>query len=86
MAQFDLLGVLQHGPLGDSSRRKRADGRMIGVQRKADLLEVVRAVHSASRLAGGLDRGQQQRDENADDGNHHQKLDQRKAGRDRQAT
>jgi len=45
---------------------------------QADLLEVVLALQPACRLAGGLHGGQQQRDENADDGDHHQQLDQRK--------
>ena len=44
-----------------------------------DLLEVVRALGASGGLAGRLDGGQQQRDQDRDDRDHHQKLDQREA-------
>src|SRR5439155_27385786 len=44
----------------------------------ADLLEVVGALRPAGGLAGRLDRWQQQGNEDRDDGDHHEKLDQRK--------
>lgn len=39
------------------------------VQGEADLLEVVLTTHAAGRFASGLYRGQQERHENANDGN-----------------
>ncbi len=46
---------------------------------QTDLLQVVLTLRTTRGLAGGLHRGQQQRHQDADDGNHHQQLDQRKA-------
>ena len=46
------------------------------VDRQADLLEVVDALGAAGRLAGRLDGGQEQADQDGDDGDHHQQLDQ----------
>jgi hypothetical protein len=43
------------------------------------LLEVVDALHPPRGLASGLHRGEQQGDQDADDGNHDQKLNQGKA-------
>ena len=42
------------------------------------LLQVVLALHHPCRLAGRLNGWQQQRDQDADDRDHDQKLDQRK--------
>ena len=53
---------------------------MVVVQGQADLLQVVDALRPPGRLAGGLDGGQQQRDQDRDDRDHHQQLDQREAG------
>jgi len=39
---------------------------------------VVTALHAASRFASGLHGRQQQRDQNADDGDNHQQFDQSK--------
>jgi len=50
------------------------------VQGQADLLEVVDALRPPGRLACGLDRRQQQRDQDGDDGDDHQQLDQGEAG------
>ena len=47
--------------------------------RQADLLEVVRALGPTGRLAGRLDGGQEQGDQDGDDGDHHQQLDQRES-------
>jgi hypothetical protein len=52
---------------------------MVVVQREAELLEVVGALDAAGRLSGGLDGRQQQRNQDGDDRDHHQKLDQRKS-------
>jgi hypothetical protein len=49
------------------------------VERQSYLLQIVRATHPSSRLAGRLDRGKQQPNQNANDGDHHQKLNQRKS-------
>src|SRR5262249_6835094 len=42
---------------------------------EGDLLEIVRALRPPSRLAGGLDGGQEQRDQDGDDRDHHPQLD-----------
>jgi len=44
----------------------------------ADLAEVVRATGAAGRFAGGLDRWQEQRHQDADDGDHYQQFHQGK--------
>ena len=51
---------------------------MVVVQGEADLLEVIRALGAASRLASCLHRGQQKSDEDGDDRDDHQELDERK--------
>jgi hypothetical protein len=50
------------------------------VHRQGKLLEVVGALRSPRRLARGLHGRQQQRDEDANDGNYHQQFNQGKAG------
>ena len=50
---------------------------MVGGQ--AELLEVVAALHTAGGLAGRLHRRQEQPNQDADDGDHDQQLDERKA-------
>ena len=50
-----------------------------GVDGQHDLLDVVGALRPPPRLAGGLDRRQQQRDQQADDRDHDQQFDQREA-------
>jgi hypothetical protein len=49
--------------------------------RNRHLLEIVRALGAAGRFAGRLDSRQEQRDQNANDGNHNQQFDQGKAAR-----
>ena len=75
-------GVLPHaaGRVGNLVVRGRehAERVVMVVQGQAELLEVVGALHPAGRLARRLHRGQQQRDQDADDRDHHQQLDQRK--------
>ena len=53
-----------------------ADGRVIVVQRQAELLHVVDALRSAGGFTSRLDRRQQQRDQDGDDGDDHQQFDQ----------
>ena len=48
------------------------------LERDANLLQIVHALRSSGRLAGGLDRRKKQGDQDADDRNHDQQLDQRK--------
>jgi hypothetical protein len=48
------------------------------MNRQADLLEVVLALRSPRRLARGLDRRQQERDQYPDNRDHNQQLDERK--------
>jgi hypothetical protein len=49
------------------------------VYAQRELPHVIDALGAPRRLARGLNGRQQQRDQHADDGNHHQQLDQRKA-------
>ena len=49
------------------------------VESVADLLQVVDALSSTGRLSGGLDRRQEQRDENADDRDDYEELDERES-------
>ncbi len=72
------LGVADVGARGDQSRREATVGVFIGVQRQAQLLEIVGAACTARRFANLLDGGHQQRDEHGDDGQDRKKLDQRK--------
>jgi hypothetical protein len=51
---------------------------MVILKCDSDLLQIVDALRPAGRLAGGLHGGQEQRDQDADDGNHHKQFDQRK--------
>jgi hypothetical protein len=44
---------------------------------ETDLLQMVGALGAPRRLASRLDRRQQQRDKDADNGDHHQEFDQR---------
>ena len=50
---------------------------MVVVHCQAKLLEIVAATHSAGRFTCGLDGGQQQPDEHANDGDHNEQLDER---------
>src|SRR5262249_19160102 len=61
----------------DVTGRKTAVGVVIAVESQADLMEVVAAPHAAGSLADLLHGRQQQTHEGADDGNHHQQLNQR---------
>ena len=47
---------------------------------EAELLHVVGALCATGSLASRLHRGKQQRDEDSDDGDHHEEFDQRKRG------
>jgi hypothetical protein len=46
------------------------------MDRQAQLLEVISALGPTSRFTCGLDRWQQERDQDGDDGNDYQQLDQ----------
>ena len=59
--------------------REAADGIVVVVQRQADLLQVVGALHPIGGLAHLLHRRQQHADQDADDGDDHQQLDQGKS-------
>jgi hypothetical protein len=58
---------------------------VIHVHRDAHLFQIVATLHSPRRLAGRLHRWQEQRDQNADNGNDDQQLNQRERppGKDR---
>jgi hypothetical protein len=47
------------------------------LERNADVFEVVLALCATGSLAGRLDRGQEQRDQDADNRNHHEQLYER---------
>jgi hypothetical protein len=42
------------------------------MKRDSELLEVIGALRAAGRFAGGLDRGQQECDQDPDDCDHHE--------------
>jgi len=50
-------------------------GVMVRVGGQHDLLQIVGAFHASSRFTGRLNRGKQQRDQNADDGNDDEQFD-----------
>jgi hypothetical protein len=54
---------------------------MIIVKRQTELLQIILTLRPASRLAGLLDRGQQQRDQDRNDRNYDQQLNQREPTR-----
>ena len=47
---------------------------MIVLQTHAQLFQIIDALRAAGRLTCGLHGGQQERNQDADDGNHHQQL------------
>src|SRR5687768_10865640 len=51
-------------------------GRVVIVQGEADLLEIAGAMGAATRLASGLDRGNQEPDQDPDDSDDNYELDQ----------
>ena len=53
-------------------------GRLVVEARQTELTDVIRALNFAGRLAGCLNRRQEDRDQDADDRDHDQQLDQRK--------
>ena len=59
--------------------RKRQLRVVIVVQREPHLPQIVRALRPAGRLAGGLNRRQQQRHQHADNRDHDEQFDERKA-------
>ena len=52
------------------------------VHRQSNLLQIVQALGPPRRFPRRLNGGQQQGDQDADDGDHHQQLDQREGTRD----
>src|SRR6516165_6193137 len=63
----------------DDTRWKASHGTLVVIQGQADLLQIVGALDAPRRLAGRLYRGQQERDQDGDDGDHHQKFDERES-------
>ena len=59
----------------DRAGRINAVGHLVIVDGEADLREIVGAARAAGRLAGRLHGRQQQGDEHANDGDHHEQLD-----------
>jgi hypothetical protein len=54
---------------------------VVVVRSQSNLLEIVAALNPSGGLSDLLDGWQEQADEDANDGNHHQQLDQREATR-----
>ncbi len=59
-----------------AARGKPAVRFVVVVQRQANLLEVIPALKSPGGFPGRLHRGEQERDQDTDDGDHHQQFDQ----------
>ena len=59
-----------------ASRRKRVVGVDVAEDRQGDVVHVALALGTAAGLAGRLDGGQEEPDQDADDADHHQQLDQ----------
>ena len=59
--------------------RKGLELAVVVVQRKSNLLEIVAALHAASRFAGKLYRGEQQSDQDPDNGDDDEQLDESKS-------
>jgi hypothetical protein len=84
-----VLGPASSGTVGCFGMRPKNGGTAVlasssligGIveeqQGRADLLEVIEAGGAAGAGPGALHRWQEQADERADDGNHHEKLDER---------
>ncbi len=63
----------------DHTGRQHLEAHIIVVQRDPDLNQVVLALRSPRGFSGLLNGGQKQRHKNGDDGDHHQKFNQREA-------
>ncbi len=61
----------------NGARREGPQRRVVIVHRQRDLLDVVLALQVPRRLPRRLHRRQQQGNQSADDGDDHQKLDER---------
>ena len=70
--------VVDRALLVDRARRQHVVGRLVVLQGDAELGQVVQALRPPGGLPRGLNGRQQQRDQNADDRDHHQQLHQRK--------
>ncbi len=64
-------------PAADAPGREGVMHIVVIVHGQGDLLEVVHALDPPRRLAGALDGGEQQRDQDRDDRDHHEQFDQR---------
>ena len=62
------------------AHRERAVGALVVHGRQGQLLQVVGALGTAGRLAGRLDGGQEQRDQDGDDRDDDEQLDQGETG------
>jgi hypothetical protein len=59
---------------------------LVLMQRQPKLPEVAFATHATRRFPGLLNGGQEQRNEDADNRDHHEQLNERKGGRRRSRT
>jgi hypothetical protein len=64
------------------ARGKNVSGIMVSMHGQTNLFQIVLALSASCRLAPGLHGRQQQRDQEADNRNHHQYFDQREATRE----
>ena len=73
----DMGPVVRRG-LGAARRLiwRQPYGTLIVHRGETDLLQIVDALDPAGRLAGRLDGGQEQADQDSDDGDHDEELDQ----------
>jgi hypothetical protein len=83
-AEFDQLGLndAAGGPCPtevDARRRQLLSGRFEVGDGQTNLSHVVAATHPSGRFARGLNGRQQQADQNADDGDDHEQLHERKS-------
>ena len=75
------LGSFSTGPVGLlRAHRQVFVGHVEIVNGQRELPHLVGALHAAGRFAGGLNRRQQERDQDADDRDHDQELDERECG------
>lgn len=79
VAQAGLRGNRRVGQLGRVGKHARGPLRVdVHGQGDADLPEIIAALQPPGRFARGLDRRQQQPDQQADDRDYHQQFDERK--------
>src|SRR5262249_55205669 len=67
--------TIQGRGLGREARREATIGTVVGVEGQPDLLEVVLALQPGRRFTHLLNGGEQEADQYADNGDHHEQFD-----------